>query len=434
MKRAVISAIALIVLMCATDVFAQGINYPVGNPAGTSGTGNGRTDPDNLFIRNNVAGMTEIAVTDEEENTGKLGENSKGGWRLMGELQESIYKYRFERVLGPAAGVTSRATIFNPGLGGEITYTSKDHRYAIGMGAYQVFGFQAKIEDDPARFGRFSTFFDTKVASNDLAFGGAVRLHKTVSVGGSFIFGRAFLDLKAPTQSLAAFGIIRQSRIDVDDIGGAGFSVGIHFRPHERVSFGANYKSERKYKLEGDFETFAVAVLPTGPVFRAVTPKVEADFKLPQVGEIGMQVKPIDKLLLAFDFRFYDYTETLGRLRLEQEGTGRELLGVQIDAQDVRSVRFGGIYSLSDSTKINFGSAFTSNGFPKFPINPGLINVGGLDISGGFAKKIFGQWLSVGAAGIFGRVNQVRPPANRQFPGDYDGAGFLISVGLRMRL
>lgn len=39
---------------------AQGINFPVGNPVGTSGAGNARTDADNYFLRNNVAGMTEI--------------------------------------------------------------------------------------------------------------------------------------------------------------------------------------------------------------------------------------------------------------------------------------------------------------------------------------------------------------------------------------
>jgi hypothetical protein len=52
----------LSLLALNSAISAQGINYPVGSPTGTSGAGNARTDPDNLFIRNNVAGMTEIPV------------------------------------------------------------------------------------------------------------------------------------------------------------------------------------------------------------------------------------------------------------------------------------------------------------------------------------------------------------------------------------
>jgi len=56
-------AIVLLLALSAVSSFAQGINYPVGNPTVTSGTGNARTDPDNLFSRNNIAGMTEIPAS-----------------------------------------------------------------------------------------------------------------------------------------------------------------------------------------------------------------------------------------------------------------------------------------------------------------------------------------------------------------------------------
>src|SRR5262245_48985804 len=71
---------------------AQGINYPVGSPTGTSGAGNARTDPDNLFIRNNVAGMTEIPINEAEELSGKLGVSANGHWRFLGEFQLATYQ------------------------------------------------------------------------------------------------------------------------------------------------------------------------------------------------------------------------------------------------------------------------------------------------------------------------------------------------------
>src|SRR5262245_1060175 len=93
-------------LLSTPKGYAQGINYPVGSPTGTSGAGNARTDPDNLFIRNNIAGLTEIPVNEEEENTGVLGDSGKGKWRAFSDLQVSIYRYRRERIL-PAPGLTS---------------------------------------------------------------------------------------------------------------------------------------------------------------------------------------------------------------------------------------------------------------------------------------------------------------------------------------
>src|SRR5262245_46037527 len=87
------------VLTLSAAATAQGINYPVGNPTGTSGAGNARTDPDNFFIRNNVAGMTEIPVNESEEQSGKLGVSANGRWRLLGELQLATYRYSRERIL-----------------------------------------------------------------------------------------------------------------------------------------------------------------------------------------------------------------------------------------------------------------------------------------------------------------------------------------------
>ncbi|MEW6729993.1 MAG: outer membrane protein transport protein [Acidobacteriota bacterium] len=425
-------AIALFVLGVTTG-YSQGFNYPVGNPTGTSGTGNARTDPDNLFIRNNIAGMTEIPVNEEEENSGQLGDSGSGKWRLNGEIQGSIYKYKRERVLpGPTQGITSRATILNPGFAGEITYTSGDHRFAFGAGAYQAFGFQSKFEDPISKLGPRAQFFDGRVASNDVAFGGAVRLHKTLSVGGGFIFGRGFVNIKIPTAALAFFGVNETSFLDVDDIGAPGATVGVHFRPTQRISFGLNYKSKRKYQMEGDLKTFAVAFIGGQAQFLRVQPDVRVKFELPTVAEGGVAVNVTKKLMVAFDFRFYDYTATFQSLDLLAKTTRQPIMSVRIDGEDVRSVRFGGVYSLSDSTKIHFGTAFTANGIPDANIQPALVNVGGLDISGGIGKKIFGRWLNIGAAGIFGRERSIGPPANRLFPGEYNGRGFLIGIGMRM--
>src|SRR5262249_54506738 len=85
---------------------AQVINLPVGIPLGTSGAGNGRTDEDNFFLRNNVAGMTDIPF--RNQNGQQQTVPDKGRWRYNGLLNLSTFLDRRERFLpGPTQGITS---------------------------------------------------------------------------------------------------------------------------------------------------------------------------------------------------------------------------------------------------------------------------------------------------------------------------------------
>src|SRR5262245_23444942 len=115
------SLILVSTLALGMVVKAQVINFPVGIPVGTSGAGNARTDADNFFIRNNVAGMTEIPPRDQN---GSQSLSTKSGWRFNGSFQLSTYLYRRERFLpGPAQGITSETRLGAPlNPASEITY------------------------------------------------------------------------------------------------------------------------------------------------------------------------------------------------------------------------------------------------------------------------------------------------------------------------
>ncbi len=427
----VMAVFAVMLLGTVKQTYAQGINYPVGSPAGTSGSGNARTDPDNFFMRNNVAGLTEIPVSEEEENTGQLQDSGKSGIRMTTELQESVYVYRRDRTSlnDPFFGKSSRATIVNPGLAGELTYTAGNHKYAFGMGAYQAFGFQSKFIEDPKIFGARAAYFDTRVASNDIAAGGAVRLNKYISVGAAFICGRGFLDLKTPALQAFAFGLIRDSRLDVSDFGAPGVNAGVHIRPFSKLDLAVSYKSERTYQLEGELDTFELKGFQFAPNKRNAT----VEFKIPAVAEAGFVYKPTKRIHIIADFRFYDYTETFGPpIALVDKDSKQVLQKLIINGKDVRSYRFGFIFNKSEKTKLFFGSAYTTNGFPAAAINPGLVNVGGADASFGIAKRISGQWFNFSVAAIQGRERRVTTPPNQFFSGKYIGGGVLFSLGFRL--
>lgn len=206
---------------------AQGINYLGNSPLPTAGAGNARTDSDNLFTRNNAAGMTKI--TPEED---QISSEDKGKWRVMFEGQGIWVEYRRRFMpFGSSQEANSETLTINPNFSAELTYTPKSRRYAFGFGLYHIFGNQSKLKDERFSALGLTSEFDTKVASNDFSVAGSVRLHKKLSVGGTFILGRGFLVQNAPIPELAAQGIIKQSRLDVSSLGAPGASFGIHFRP-----------------------------------------------------------------------------------------------------------------------------------------------------------------------------------------------------------
>jgi hypothetical protein len=425
-----LSLILVVAFMLGAVVKAQVINLPVGIPVGTSGAGNARTDEDNFFLRNNVAGLTDIPF----RNNGQPAPSDKGRWRFNGSLQLATYLYRRERFLpGPAQGITSETRIGPPlNWASETTYTRGDRKFAFGWGSYTIFGFQSKLKDPPS-LGPLATFFDTRVASNDWAAGVAMKLHRKLSVGGSFIIGRGFVDLARPNPTLAQLGIVRQDRLEVDSIGAPGASVGLLYRPTARLSFGINYKTKRSYNLEGGLKTFVLVPGPSGaaqiiPLNTAVTVKL----KPPAIAEGGFEVMATDKLRLFSDFRFYDYTADFQTLVVRAEKTGQPLVTLKLDAFDVRSFRTGGLYKLNPDTILQFGWAYTSKGLPDFAFSPGTINTGGFDFSGGVIRRVMDdRWLNIGVAVILAQERRIGPPANPLFPGEYGGWGGVLGVGVR---
>jgi long-subunit fatty acid transport protein len=409
---------------------AQGINYPVGNPTGTSGAGNARTDPDNFFLRNNIAGMTEVPSRAEEEKGGTLGVAPRNQWHFQGDFQIATYHLNRDFTVPGAGGFTSDATIGFPGAASEVLYVAGDHRYAFGAGTYTIYGFESRLKD-PAQLGPFATYFDTRVASNDLAIGAALRLHPKLSVGASFIIGRSYVVITQPNPALASLGIIRQDRLDVSDWGGPGASVGVHYRPTEKLSFGFNYKTQRSYHLDGSLSTAVAVPTPGGIQIVPVQPQVAVNLKPPMDFEVGFQILPTEKLHLFGDFRYYDYPATFQQINVRVRQTGQVLASLNLDAFDVRSVRVGGIYEWSRATKLEFGWAWTSNGFPAAAVSPGTINTGGVDISVGISKRFHQYWLNASVAGVLGFNRTISPAENPVFPGDYGGHGVMLGFGFR---
>lgn len=410
-------------LLCPI-ICGQGINYPGNVPSNNGGAGNARTDADNLFTRNNAAAMTEI---ESEKGFGKT-----SNWRAMFEMQGAFYRYRRDYTPpGFAQPVQSGATIAMPTLSGEITYTAKSKKYAFGAGLSQTFGFESKLKDPEDILGSRAQFYDTRIASNDVALAGAWRVHKKLSIGGSFIAGRAFLLQIAPVAQLAALGIIKQNRLDVSRTGAPGASLSLHFRPSEKISFGFNYKTARKYDLQGTLDTVQPVVTPAGLQFAPLRLDVKVPFKFPAIFESGVNVRPNERFFIDFDYRFYRYDKALNTVNVLDKQSGAVLAVQNINAKNVHLFLAGGGYNLSEKSKLLYGAGLTTNALSDSSFNPGLNNSGGVSASGGYARRIAGAWINVGATGIFALNRTIGNLPQNPFPGKYKSRGLIFGIGFR---
>ena len=403
---------------------AQGINYPGNVPANSGGEGNARTDADNLFTRNNPAAMTEI---ENDDLPGK-----KSNWRFMLEMHGTYYRYqRNFTPNGFTQTVTSSANIALPSLSGEVTFTAKSRKYAFGVGLSQTFGFQSKLKDSEEILGNQAQFFDTRVVSNDLTIAGAARIHKKLSIGGSLIFGRAFLVQTSPIQQIAQLGIVKLSRLDAAKIGGVGVGFSIHFRPTEKVNFSFGYKTQRKYDLEGKLNTVQPILTPTGLQLLPLSLRVITPFKFPSVIETGIKIQPSKKFFIAFDYRFYRYSRALDSIKVLDAQTRSPIFTQNINAKDVHLIIVGGVFKLNPKTKLLFGSGYTTNAISDSSFSPALNNSGGISFSGGLGKRVSGYWINIGATAIFSINRTISPSPQNQFSGNYQGGGFIIALGIR---
>jgi long-subunit fatty acid transport protein len=411
-------------LLLPFGLYGQGINYPGNSPVNNGGVGIARTDPDNLFTRNNAAGMTDIEDEEGRENRGK--------WRVLSEFHFTYYRYRRQFTpIGFDQTVTSKDSIAWPTASGEITYTAKSRRFAFGVGLSQTFGFESKLKDDEKVVGSQALFFDTKVASNDVAIAAAVRLHPKFSVGGSLIFGRAFLVQTAPIEQLAQLGIIKLSRLDVKETGGYGASLNFHYRPTEKINVGFNFKTARKYNLQGSLDTVQPIINPIGLQLVPLRLDVRVLFNLPFIAETGIKIQPNEKVFFDFDYRFYNYAKAFDQLSVLDKANNSTIATQNIRAKNVHLINFGGAYKLNQISKLLFGSGFTTDALSDTSFTPALNNAGGVSFSGGVARRISGIWMNVGVTAIFSINRNIPVNGQNAFPGDYKANGFTIGIGFR---
>ncbi len=265
---------------------------------------------------------------------------------------------------------------------------------------------------------------DLKVFSNGVAYEwesliGMVTFSPTLSyrlsdkffIGGSLNISYGMLNIKKPSE-------LGQYEEDLTGFG-IGATLGMLFKPSDKVSFGLTFKTPQKIKASGTVSMQYVDVL-------GLPNEVEGEREVTWPLWIGggVALKPFDKLTLTFDIQYTKWSE-LDRIEMSyQNELWQTLFGEHsafiLNWDDTTQIRAGLEYKLTENIFIRAGYYNDPAPAPDETMNillPSITyNVATFGI--GYHNDNFG--LNIGTEYIMGEEREVEPIYENAMPGTHD--------------
>ncbi|HIP32275.1 MAG TPA: long-chain fatty acid transporter [Crocinitomicaceae bacterium] len=225
----------------------------------------------------------------------------------------------------------------------------------LGMAIYTPFGSTVEWEDEWA--GRFAL---TRLKLLSIFFQPTVsyRLTDKIGIGAGFIYSYGKVNLQKDLPIQDASGEYGHAELDGSG-NGIGFNVGLFLDLTKHVNFAITYRSKIDMKVDKGIATFTV---PSSLEDKFPSGNFSSSLPLPSVFTFGLGITPNDKLSIAFDGNYTDWT-AYDTLSFDYENNTESLddtksprkyvgsiaarLGVQYKATDKITGRIGFTYALS---------------------------------------------------------------------------------------
>lgn len=169
----------------------------------------------------------------------------------------------------------------------------------------------------------------------------AYKVNDVLSVGA----GLSMQVIKAELTSAANLAGTNVFKLTADDVG-FGYNLGVTAQPSAATRLGLHYRSEIKYKLDGD-ASFSLAPALNGPV--------NADLKTPSSASLSVFHQATPSIELMGDVTWTKWSN-LQRLTVVRS-TGVQLTNLEFQWDDTWRFGLGANYRLNPQTKLRFGVA-----------------------------------------------------------------------------
>ncbi len=204
---------------------------------------------------------------------------------------------------------------------------------AFGLGAYGVCGMGVKY---PSNLYHNVTYTEYQYMKFTPAM--AYRLNNKSSVGAALNLGYAMMEFNAgsPTEKPHNDG----------DALGLGFTIGTLYQINDAVALGLAYESKQSFS---DFK------------FSTSSGTDKLRLNQPQSLTLGLAVKPIKRLRMAFDVAWVDWPQTLGKNmpRYTQNSSGATPWNMNWDEQLIYKLGFE--YEINKASRLRFGYNYARN-------------------------------------------------------------------------
>ena len=216
------------------------------------------------------------------------------------------------------------------------TYKCTGAPFSFGLGVYAPYGGKTSWPQD--------TGFNTVATGGSLQYLTinpvvALKILPSLSVGGGVMVNYAKISMSQgilphPSHSTNYYKFIC-------DVWSVGYNAGILWQPHEKISFGATFRSSTSMKFQGntDFE------LQPHPYPAPAHRNAEADFTFPLTTVFGVSYRPTPKWNLEIDANYTDW-RSFGTTTIEQSSPPvnhpfQQNIPVHLDWQESWMYEFG---------------------------------------------------------------------------------------------
>jgi len=306
-------------------------------------------------------GMAFVATAD---NPSAIYFNPAGITQLTGNnLRMGIYAVDLEvNFKSPTGGSFDNQNTLHAIPEFYYTYTLDSLPLSFGLGVYTPFGLSQKWPQE--------TGFRTVSTEGTLNYYTAnpvvaLKLAPNLSIGAGLTANYACLDLQQgvvwPLQPNDQFRFR-------GDGWAAGYNLGVLWKPIEKVSLGATFRSATTFNLHGQTEVYNT--LPYGP-YPAFQQRVDASAEdnLPLKVISGISYRPTPKWNIEFNADFTDW-RSQDHLTIQQTGPGAQPITVPLQWESSWYYEFGATRYLSKSWLVSAGYIFNENSVPDSHYSP----------------------------------------------------------------
>jgi long-chain fatty acid transport protein len=306
---------------------------------------------------------------------------------------------------------------------GYMVLGKKESKLKYGLAVYTPFGSAVQWQD--AWAGRFVL---TQLKLQTVYFQPTVsyKLSDKVGIGAGIVYGSGNLNLASDLPMTDEDGNF--TSLNITGRGhGYGFNAGIYLHPTEALSFGINYRSALKLRIDKGSANFNVSPGMSG---NFPSGGVATSLNLPQVLTAATAYKPSDKLLLAFDATMVGW-KSYDTLHYDFEKNTAAVTDMKLNRnyKNTFSYRLGAEYHFNKALSGRAGLKYLSSPVKDGYVTPEVPDANHLSYSAGFGYRFNSRFAADGSFS-FERIKRTDANPEVQLDGSYQSRLFMPGLSI----